>query len=103
MDYVEKFRSTGLYSTRGTLLKIDLLMFWKTFHSDVDLYLGSLFEVARDVGTRGHRFKLCDQRQEEILCSFSCSCVEARSVEFFKKISDVVLCTKLLDNTECLY
>ena len=55
MEYVD---STGLYSIHGTLLRIDLVMVWTSFHLDVDLGLESLFEVARDVGTRGHRFKL---------------------------------------------
>ena len=58
MEYVDRLRSTGLFPIHGRLLRIDLVMVWKSFHSDVDLGLESLFEVARDVGTRGHRFKL---------------------------------------------
>ena len=58
-EYVDRLRSTGLFSIHDTLLRIDLVMVWKNFHSDiVDLGLESLFEVVRDVGTRGHRFKL---------------------------------------------
>ena len=55
---MDRLRSTGLFSIYGSLLRIDLVMVSKSFHSDVDLDLESLFEVARDVGTRGHRFKL---------------------------------------------
>ena len=33
-------------------------MDWKSFNSDVDLGLESLFKVPSDVGMRGHRFKL---------------------------------------------
>ena len=49
MKYVDRLRSTGLYSIHDTLLKIDLVMAWKIFHSDVDVDLESVFEEARDV------------------------------------------------------
>ena len=55
---MDRLRSTGLFSIHAKLLRIDLVMVWKSIHSDVYLSLDSLFEVARDVGTRGHRFKL---------------------------------------------
>ena len=55
---VDRLRSTGLYSIHGRLLRIDLVMVCKSFHSDVDLGSESLFEVARVVGTRSHRFRL---------------------------------------------
>ena len=50
--------STGLYSIHSRLLRIDLVIVWKSFHSVVNLGLESLFEMARYVGTRCHRFKL---------------------------------------------
>ena len=57
-----------LVSTHSRLLTIDLVIVWKNVHSDVDLGLESLFEVARDVGTRGHRlssqYRCTDQRLE---------------------------------------
>ena len=55
MEYVDRLRSTGLLSIHGKFLKFDQVMIWKSFHSDVDLGLDSLFELAHDVGTRGHR------------------------------------------------
>ena len=55
---MDRLRSTGLYSIHGRLLMIDLVMVWKSFYSDADLGLESLFQMARDVGTGGHRFKL---------------------------------------------
>ena len=58
VEYVERLCSTGLVSIHGRLLRIDLVMVCKSFHSDVDLGFESLFEVGRYVGTRGHRFKL---------------------------------------------
>ena len=68
-EYVDKLRSTRLYSVHGRLLRFDRVMVWKSFHSDVDLGFESLFEGARDVGTRGHRFNLAisgaDQRLKE--------------------------------------
>ena len=58
MEYVDRLCSTGLYSIHGRLLKIDLVMVWKAFHPGFDLGLESLFEVACDVGTKGHKFIL---------------------------------------------
>ena len=53
--------SIGLLSTHADclgLIRFDLVMIWKSFNSDKDLGLESLFEVARDGYKRGHRFKL---------------------------------------------
>ena len=58
MEHIDRLRNIGLYSIHGRLLRIDLVSAWKSFHSDVDLGFKSLFEVARDVGTRCLRFKL---------------------------------------------
>ena len=58
MECADKLRSTVLYYIHGRLLRIDLVMVWKSFHSDVDLRMQLLFDVVRDVGTRGHRFEL---------------------------------------------
>ena len=86
------------------------MMVWKSFHSYVDLGLESLFEVPRDVGTRGHRFKLpisvCRSevrrrsfvvRVVSVWNSLPSRVVEAGSVECFKRRLDVVLGSKLLD------
>ena len=86
------------------------MMVWKSFHSYVDLGLESLFEVPRDVGTRGHRFKLpisvCRSevrrrsfvvRVVSVGSSLPCRAVEAGSVDCFKRRLDVVLGSKLLD------
>ena len=82
----------------------------ESFHSDIDLGSESLFEVARDVGTRGHRFKLtipvCRSEVSRrffvvqvvyVLNSLPFRVVEAGSVECFKRRLDVVLGSKLLD------
>ena len=58
MEYMDRLRSTGLFSIHSRLLRIDLVTVWKSFHSNADLGLESLYEVARNVGTRGHRFEL---------------------------------------------
>ena len=84
-------------------------MVWKSFHSDVDLGLESLFEVARDVGTRGHRFKLAipvcrsevrkrsfTVRVVSVWNSLPSRVVEADSVECFKRRLDGVLGSRLL-------
>ena len=109
MEYVDRLRSTGLFSIHGRLLRIDLVMVWKSFHSDVDLGLESLFEVARDVGTRGHRFKLAipvcrsevrrrsfTVRVVSVWNSLPSRVVEADSVECFKRRLDGVLDSRLL-------
>ena len=55
MEYVNRLQSTSLYSINGRLLRFDLVMVWKSFHSDVDLSLDSLFEMTCDLSKRGHR------------------------------------------------
>ena len=37
---------------------MDLIKVWKCFYMEVDLELSVVFEIARDVGTRGHACKL---------------------------------------------
>ena len=58
LDYVSRLRSLGLFSIKGRLLRMDLIKVWKCFHMEVDLGLSGVFELARDVGTRGHAYKL---------------------------------------------
>ena len=110
MDYVDRLRSMGLYSINGTLLRIDLLILWKSFNSDVVLGLESFPEMAGDVGSRGDRFKLFSpvcrskvRRRSLVIrivsmwSSLASMVVEAGSVECFKRSLDVVLGSKLLD------
>ena len=47
MEYVDRLNNIGLYSVHGRIFRIDAVMVWKSFHSDVDLGLESLLEVAR--------------------------------------------------------
>ena len=109
MEYLDRLCSTGLYSIHGRLHRIDLVMAWNNFHSDVEIGLESLFEVTRDVGTRVHRFKLtipvCRSKDRSrsfvarvvsVWNSLSSRVIEAGSVECFKRRSDVVLGSKLL-------
>ena len=104
IEYVDRLCSTGLYSIHGRLFRIDLVMAWKSFHSVVGMGLESLFELAHDVTTRGHRFKLaipvCRSeirrrsfvvRTVPVWNSLPFRVVEAGSVECFKKLLDVVL------------
>ena len=110
MEYLDRLRSTGLYCTHGRWLRIDLVMVWKSFHLDVDLGLESLFEVAGDVGTRGHRFKLAipvcrsEVRKRSFVVrvvsvsnSMSSWVVATGSLECFKRRLDVVLGSKLFE------
>ena len=43
IDYVDRLYCTGLFSIHGRLLRINLVLVWKSFHPDVDLDLESLF------------------------------------------------------------
>ena len=38
---MDRLRNTGLYSTHGRLLRIDLVLVWRSFNSDVELGLHS--------------------------------------------------------------
>ena len=110
MGYVDRLRNTGLYSIHGRLLRIHLLMAWKSFYSYVNLGFKSLFEVARDVGTRRHRFKLaiavCRSEVRRIFFvvrvfsvwnSLSSRAVETGSLECCKRRLDFLLGSKLLE------
>ena len=37
MEYVDRLCSTGLFSIYGRLLRFDLVMVWKRFHTDVPI------------------------------------------------------------------
>ena len=58
LEYGDRLRRLGLFSVYGRLLRIDLVNIWKSFHSDIDIGLDRLFEMAPHVGTRGHSYKL---------------------------------------------
>ena len=72
MKYVNRLRNTDLYSIYGRFFRHDLMMLRKNFHSEVILGLESMFEVARDVGTRGHtlEFAILMWRSEVRIRSF---------------------------------
>ena len=110
MEYVDRLCCTGLYSIHGRLLRIDLVMLWKSFHSYDDLSLQLLYDVVRDVGLRGYRFELvipvCQsgvRRRSFIVRDVSvCNLlpfrvVEEGSVGCFKRRMDVVHGSKLPD------
>ena len=58
LNYAERLRRLGLYSIKGRLNRADLIKIWKSFHPDVEVGLSRIFEHAREMGTRGHSYKL---------------------------------------------
>ena len=104
LDYVTRLKSIGLYSIQGRLLRRDMIMIWKSFNPVVDVGISDMFEMARNVGTRGHLFKLSIPvcRSEVLRRSFvvrrvilwnslPASVVEATSIDTFKRLLDLFL------------
>ena len=58
LEYVFRLKAIGLYSVQGRLLRSDLIKIWKSFNSEIDVGLSELFEMAANVGTRGHYLKM---------------------------------------------
>ena len=49
MEHLDKLRNTGLYCINVRLIWLNLVMVWKTFHSEEDLGFDSVSNVVRDV------------------------------------------------------
>ena len=58
LPYEERLKRANLYSVYGRLLRVDMIKVWKSFHSEVDVGLSSLFQRSAVTGTRGHTYKL---------------------------------------------
>ena len=58
LQYEDSLQSTTRYSVSGRHLRNYHTIVWKSFHSVVDAGLSGVFELARDVHTRGHTFKV---------------------------------------------
>ena len=58
MGYVSRLMSLGLFSINCRLLWMDLIKVRKCFHMGVDFGLSGVFELAWDVETRVHAYKL---------------------------------------------
>ena len=56
--YSERLRALDLFSVRGRLLRCDLLKVWKCFSGVLCFEPSALFELAPQMGTRGHSLKL---------------------------------------------
>ena len=115
LSYEARLRSLGLYSIYGRLLRIDMVLVWKSFHPQVDVGLTNVFELANDVGTRGHRFKLSTpichtevgrrtfgSRVVRHWNSLPRSAVEADSIETFKVRLDRALDRLLFNSLDAM-
>ena len=58
LDYGTRLRSLNQFSVQGRLLRSDMIQCWKIFHGKCSLVPTSLFTMAPQSGTRGHRFKV---------------------------------------------
>ena len=103
-----RLRECGLFSVRGRLLRQDLIKIWKSFHVEVEVGMGGLFERAAVVGTRGHQYKLSvpvcrsEVRRRSLAArcvsvwnSLSADTVEASGLVAFKRRLDADLGDRL--------
>ena len=110
LDYVARLKAIGLYSVQGRLLRTDIIKIWKSFRSEIDVGLSDLFEMARNVGTRGHSLKLSIPvcRSEVLRRSFAVrrvmlwnslprEVVDSPSLDSFKRRLDVFLGDRLFE------
>ena len=110
LDYVTRLKTIGLYSIQGRLLRADIIKIWKSFNANVDVGISDMFEMARDVGTRGHSLKMSIPvcRSEMLRRSFAVrrvalwnslppNIVGASSINTFKRLLDDFLGDKLFE------
>ena len=58
LSYAERLRALNLFSVRGTLLRANLIKYWKILSCETSANdLSVLFQRCRDERTRGHRFR----------------------------------------------
>ena len=101
LEYVARLKAIGLYSIQGRLLRADLVKIWKSFNGDIDVGISELFEMAQNVGTRGHSLKMsipiCRSevmrrsfgvRRVTLWNSLPSGVIEALSVTTFKRLLD---------------
>lgn len=62
--YSERLKRLNMYSTKGRLLRQDLIYAYKIFHGLSAIKPSDIFLLAPDIGTRGHRFKIFVQRPQ---------------------------------------
>ena len=104
LDYVSRLRNIGLFSIKGRLLRLDLIKVWKCFNAETDVGLINVLELATNVGTRGHNFKISipvcrselgrrtfGARVVRVWNSLPSQVVEAATVEAFKSRLDSIV------------
>ena len=110
LPYEERLKRLNLYSIKGRLLRCDLILCYKIFHSLSVIKPTDLFNMAPSVGTRGHRYKIqvpqtsIDARRLFFSCrvvkpwnGLTSAVVESTSVEIFKRALHVCLGEKLFE------
>ena len=103
-----RLKNVGLFSLKGRLLRLDLIKVWKCFHAETDIGLIRVLELATNVGTRGHDFKLSipvcrselgrrtfGARVVRAWNSLPSQVVEAATVEVFKTRLDSIVIEEL--------
>ena len=77
----ERLRRLDLFSFRGRLLHLDLILLWKIFHCSRVINPQDIFDISRSTASRGYRYKIFVARSR----------LEARQTFFF------CLCNKYVD------
>ena len=108
LEYVSRLKNIGLFSIKGRFLRLDLVKVWKCFHAEIDIGLLNVLELATNVGTRGHSFKLSipvcrselgrrtfGARVVRAWNSLPSQVVEAATVEVFKTRLDSIVIEEL--------
>ena len=79
---MERLKVLELFSTFGRLLRADLVICWKIFHSEMDIGLSDGFTLTDDQRTREHSVKVVVPRCELEMRKNFFSCKGYSSMEF---------------------
>ena len=58
LSYSDRLTKLNLFSIQGSLLRADLIQYWKILHGKSTITSNELFTFAPNIGTRGHSMKL---------------------------------------------
>ena len=62
LSYNDRLRRLDLFSFQDRLLRADLVLVWKIIHGHCSVNSETLFTFLPDTDTRGHVYKIYDQR-----------------------------------------
>ena len=59
LPYDERLNKLKLYSFKGRLVRVDMILMWKIFNEKIAIKIHDLFALSPLNSTRGHRLSLC--------------------------------------------